>query len=160
LDLNTQASASYDYRTARRGTWSPFAALSYNRSRIGSFSETGAGSLNLSVDAQTIQSMQSSLGSKLSHRIQNENSSFTPYVSLGWRHELRSRSRSIQANFANGTGGSFAIAGGDFARDGTLVGAGFESRWGRSLSITLDYAGDFRSHYQSTNVNLSARLRF
>ena len=63
-EFNTDASASYDIETSRWGTYSPFAGLNYDRLMIGSFSESGADSLDLNVSPETAESLRSSLGAE------------------------------------------------------------------------------------------------
>jgi autotransporter-associated beta strand protein len=158
-EFNVHPALAYDVRVLRRSTLSPFASLNYNRLDVGSFSETGADSLNLSVARQTSESVESTLGLRFSQRVEGEKWVFTPYGSLGWRHEYTPQSRPIDAQLAAG-GGTFTVASGNIARDGTLIGAGLAIDVSRGLTLKLDYAGDFRSHYRDSMVNLSARLRF
>jgi uncharacterized protein with beta-barrel porin domain len=159
-EFNMDASASYDFRTRAWGTFSPFAGLDYSRLMIGSFTEDGAGALDLSVAPQTAQSLQSSLGMRYSDKLQTDSCTIIPYMSLGWRHELQDQSHPIEAQLASGVGSVFSVATGGFARDGTLFGTGFSMDWGKGLTAKLDYAGDFRSHYQGHSYNATLRYKF
>jgi autotransporter-associated beta strand protein len=159
MELNVHPAVSYDIRAFERSTYSPFAALNYNRLDVKAFSETGADSLNLSVAKQTIESLQSTLGLRYSQRFEGERCVYTPYGSLAWRHEYDPQNRPIDAQFVSG-GAQFRVASGNVARDGTLIGVGLAVDLTKSLVVKLDYAGDFRAHYQDSMINLSGRLRF
>jgi outer membrane autotransporter protein len=158
-EVNLDLGAGYDLKTTLLGTLSPFAGLSYDRMMIGGFTEDGAGALNLSVSRQTAQSLRSRVGVKVSERFDAGAYSFSPYASLGWRHELLSQSRAIEAQLS-GSGSVFSVKTGDYARDGTMLGGGFAIERGRRLALKFDYAGDFRSHFMDNVFNLGVRLKF
>ncbi|MBI3552505.1 MAG: autotransporter domain-containing protein [Elusimicrobia bacterium] len=159
-ELNMNGSLSYDLRSLEWGIFSPFAGLNYNRLMIGAFSEDGAGSLNLSVGAQTAESLQSSLGLRYSWQFDVDSRSVVPYGSLGWRHEFEGQSRPISAQFADGGGNPFSVTTGSYARDGTILGTGVSVSLGKGAVAKFDYAGDFRSRFQDSMFNASVRLRF
>ncbi len=159
-ELNANANMSYDLPTVEWGIYSPFAGLSYDRLMMNSFTESGAGSLNLTVAPQTAESLQSTLGLRFSQKWVSDARTYTPYFSLGWRHEFDDQSRPISARFATGVGSPFTVATGRYARDGTAVGLGFSAALSKTVTAKLDYAGDFRSHFVSTVVNADVRLRF
>ncbi len=158
-ELNANASASYDFKTSAWGTFSPFAGLNYDRTMIGSFSETGADALDLNVAEQTAQSLQSSLGLRVSNTFHGEAYSWKPYLSAGWRHQFQNPMRPIDAELASG-GGKFSVTTGNFARNGALLGTGFLMLLSNQTSVRLDYAGDFRSHFQENTVNALLRFKF
>lgn len=160
VELNVNGNLSYDFPTREYGTWSPFAGLSYDRMMIGSFSETGADTFNLDVSRQTAESLQSTLGLKLSQKWVTEAHTFVPHVSLAWRHELKDQSRPITARFATGVASLFTVMSGGYARDGTVAGVGLSATLTQNLTGKLDYSGDFRSHFVSTTINADLRLRF
>src|SRR5262249_33799148 len=64
-EFNPPPSVGYDYRNWL-GTFSPFASLNYDRLRVGGFTESGADTLDLTVAAQTVESLQSTLGLRFS----------------------------------------------------------------------------------------------
>ncbi|HVE14580.1 MAG TPA: autotransporter domain-containing protein [Elusimicrobiota bacterium] len=157
-ELNVRPGVSYDVRVADYGTFTPFGTLNYDRLSIGSFSETGADSLDLNVGSQTSESLVSSTGLRWSRKLEGDGYSVAPHVSLGWRHEFVNQNRPIEAQLASG-GLGFSTATGDFARDGTLVGFGLAVNIDKT-TLKLEYAGDFRSHYQENMINAGARWRF
>ncbi|MBI5624929.1 MAG: autotransporter domain-containing protein [Elusimicrobia bacterium] len=158
-EVNADAGAGYDLKTSGWGTFSPFGGLSYDRMMIGGFTEDGAGSLNLIVGRQTAESLRSRLGVKVSERYDAGAYAFTPYFSAGWRHEFLSQSRAIDAQLS-AAGPVFSVKTGDYAKDGTILGAGFTVDRGRRVAFKFDYAGDYRSHFMDNVFNLGARLKF
>lgn len=159
-ELNVRPSVSYDQDILDWGTFSPFGVLEYNRMQIRSFTESGADPLNMSVGGQTAESLQSTLGLRYSQKFSEDSRTYVPYGSLGWRHQYDPQSRPLNAQLASGGGSQFSVATGNIARDGTLVGLGLSLDWGKGLVGKLDWAGDFRSHYQDSLFNLSLRYSF
>ncbi len=159
-ELNTSASASYDIQALAGGTVSPFAGLDYNRLMIGGFMESGADTLNLDVAPQTSQSLKSSLGLRFAKLFADGPRSWKPYLSLGWRHEFEDQGRPIDASLAIGGGSQFSVRTGDFAHDGTLVGAGFLLSWTKQTTAKLVYSGDYRSNFQEHSVEAALHHKF
>ena len=158
-ELNADASVGYDVPVSPV-TVSPFADLAFDSLTINPYTETGAQSLDLSVARQTAQSMRASVGSRVTWKyVKSEQTSFLPYFSLGLEHEFDNQSRAIGAQFA-GTGTAFAVQTADVARSGVIVGTGVTASWGGGFSTRLDYAGDFRSNFNSQSVQGTVHYRF
>ncbi len=82
-------------------TWGPVFRLNYVRVEIDSYTESGAGALNLSVDDQTIKSLTSALGARISHSISRDYGVLVPQASIVWRHEFEGDSRTIKTSYVN-----------------------------------------------------------
>jgi uncharacterized protein with beta-barrel porin domain len=159
-EFNVHPYAIYDVKTNNWGTISPFAGLNYERLAVAGFTESGADTLDLTVGPQTAASLESSLGLKYSQKLTGDWYSWTPYGSLGWRHEFENQSRPIDAQLAAGGATQFSVNTGNYSRDGTLVGLGFTWIWNEQTTAKFDYTGDFRSHYQDSLFNASVRWKF
>src|SRR5205085_2920649 len=125
-EFNFDSEAGYDLNT-NFARVEPFLGFSYDRLTIGSYTETGADPLNLTVSQQTASSLRSRLGSQISRSFPAGNTVLTPYLRLGWQHELANQSRAIEAQFAGQGGGTFQVKTADVARDGMLLGAGMNA---------------------------------
>lgn len=160
FEAETNGKVSYDLKTANWGTFSPFAGFSYGRLMMNGFSETGAGALNLTVDAQTAQSLQSSLGVRYGAALKGDVIVFRPYLSSAWRHEFIDQSRPITARFATGVGSPFTVTSGRYARDGASVGFGLAMELSESAMVSLSSVNEFRSHFHASTMDATFRLRF
>jgi len=78
----------------------PLVGLQASHIYRGSFTETGARDLNLSVDSQSYLSLVSSLGVRVRKEITFGESSFIPEVKLCWDHNLLQDDRSMKASLA------------------------------------------------------------
>jgi len=158
-EFNADALVGYDFKPDF-ATVSPFVGLSYDRLMVGSFTESGAGALDLSVSPETAESLRSRLGAKVSRKLKSGSIFLTPFASAAWEHEYDNQSRAIDAQFGTTPGSGFAVSTADAARDGALVGAGLDADWGKGFSTRLAYSGDFRSDFYASTLSGSLRLKF
>jgi len=156
-ELNVDASGGFDRRIGSVLV-SPFVGLAYDRVAAGAFAESGAGAVNLTVSPFTAESLRSTLGAQISREVKVDGRRLSPYASASWRHEFKSQSRAIDAQFS--TGGSFTVHTADVARDGASLGAGIRAELGRGWSSELGYTGDFRPGFRAHTLNGDLRLKF
>ncbi len=96
---------------------------------LGSFTESGAGALDLALAPQTAESLRSTLGVKVSREFKPDWCDLTPYASLGWRHEFENQSRALSASLADGGSGAFTVMTADVSREAAQLGAGLNMDW-------------------------------
>ncbi len=99
-------------------TATPLASFLAMCNRTDSFTETGAGALNLQNDSHDTDSYQSGVGVKLSREFQAaKDFSITPEFGAKWLHEFGDTEANINARFAGETAGSFVITSSTTKRD-------------------------------------------
>ncbi len=82
-------------------TYGPVFRLNYVHVELDGYTETGAGALNLQVQDQTIKSLTSALGARISHAISRDYGVLVPQASIVWRHEYKGDSRTISTSYVN-----------------------------------------------------------
>jgi uncharacterized protein with beta-barrel porin domain len=102
----------------------PIAALQYTHLDIGSYTETGAGDIGLRVNAQSYDSLESSLGVKVAYPVLYRNVTGVPEVHTKWFHELTNPTVTNTAAFSAVGSPSFTTRGIKTADDTFNVGAG------------------------------------
>ncbi len=121
----------------------PFLGLQGMTANQASFTETGAGALNLSVDSQTTNSVRSILGLQIDY---DANIGFTGPLALlaraGWAHEYADTARPTTASFAGAPGSGFTVDGTQMARNSAIIALGVTSKLTQALSFLLRYDGD------------------
>jgi outer membrane autotransporter protein len=138
----------------------PYAALDYVNAHIDGFSETG-GFGALSVNATDGNSFQTTLGVRLTSRIQMANTgTLTPELRLGWSHEFLDASQSLTAALVGVPGSTFSATGIAFGRDAALIGAGFSLELSPDAKVFVDYDGKLGSRLQEHSVSGGLRMRF
>ncbi len=159
-EFNMDATAGWDDKTAY-AILSPFLGIAYDRLMLGSFTESGAGSLNLAVAGQTAESLRSTLGAKVSRQFTVPDwFDLTPFASIGWQHELENQSRALTAQLASGGTGAFTVQTADVARDSALLGAGLDLDWTPGFTTRLSYQSTMRSDFSAMTFSGSMRWRF
>jgi len=141
------------------GFVTPFARLQASTSTQNGFSETGADSLNLTVAAQTTQSLRTVFGAQLGAGIDapwQEKLNLT--LRLGWSHEYADLTRPVTASFAGAPALGFTTFGAVAPRDGVVLGLGANTRVAERTSVYLRYDGDLAGG--NTNHVLSAGVRY
>ena len=108
-----------------------------------SFTESGANSINLAVDGQTVSSVRSILGAQLDSAPPLA-SAWAPHMNLriGWVHDYHYDSRVVTASFAGAPDGSFTVQGAQPGRDSAFVGLDGSVNLSQEASLFLGYYGN------------------
>jgi len=145
-------------------TITPLASLQATHLRVGSYTESGSGDVNLRADSQDYNFVQSTLGVKAERVIRSGNRTFSPKVHAKRLHDFRSTTMEQDAAFTGG-GASFNAQGIKQDRDLFNVGAGvtFLSCNCEKDAWTVKGLYDYKwndSEYSSHQVSLIAGLKF
>ncbi len=127
---------------------------------IDSYTESGAGALDLNVDGQREQSLQGNFGGKLYYTWETPKSVIMPGISLAWGYEFMRGSRDITSRLAQGSS-PFSIETVSPDRNFLLAGAGVSmiTRSGMSFHIGYDIqVGE--NKYAVQSINGVVRLSF
>jgi outer membrane autotransporter protein len=122
-DYAAFATTGYDLPVAGFAV-TPLASLQYSHVNLSSFTETGAGDLNLAVRSQSYDFLESGLGARVSRAFTDPGTSYVPELHVKWLHELDNPTLAQTAAFAFPGSQSFATPGLKTADDTFNVGAG------------------------------------
>ena len=137
----------------------PYAALDYVYAHVDGFSETGDFGA-LSVSASDNNSLQTTLGVRLTSRIATASGTLIPELRLGWSHEFLDASQKITASLVGVPGSSFTSTGILFGRDAALLGAGFSMELSPDAKVFVDYDGRLGSRLQEHSISGGVKVRF
>ncbi|QXQ06454.1 autotransporter domain-containing protein [Sphingosinicellaceae bacterium] len=136
-------------------TLRPFVGFDFSRGRVNSFTETGAGALNLtvaSINARRSDAMAGvDLGSKTSL-------GFSPYARLAYRYDVKNHYRNVSAYFNGDPTTEFTVAGVRPGRSEGDVDAGVSYGISPGSSVFVGYEGTFRKDTRSSGVSAGFRL--
>ncbi len=135
-------------------TLTPLASLQYTHLSLDSYRENNAGDINLNVNSQGYDFVESGLGLKLAHPVFVTDGTFIPDVHTKWLHAFSGQQMKNTATFAGG-GPSFTTIGQHVDADTYDVGAGLTfitcncsaNNWG--LEAVYDYqwrADNYSAH--------------
>lgn len=145
-------------------TITPVVGLQASRIHVGGYTETGASDINLRVNSQDYDVLQSSLGVKAEHHIRAASGNFYPEVHFKWLHDFTSTTMEQTAAFTGG-GAQFQTRGIDQDRDLFNVGAGVsflscncvDNAW--TVKGVYDYKWN-QSNFSSHQVSVVASFKF
>ena len=136
----------------------PFVRMQGVTNSQAAFSETGAGSLNLSVAQQTVNSVRSTIGAELAGSIDaGWREKLALQFRLGWTHEYASVSRPVTASFAGAPGAAFTVFGAAPQRDVASLGFAANTLIAERTSLYFRYDGEVGTG--TDNHAFSAGLR-
>lgn len=121
----------------------PFARLQAYTGTQNAFTETGAGSLNLSVAQQTTNSLRTVLGAQLGGSMDlGWRDRLAMKVRLGWSHEYADTARPVTASFAGAPAAPFTTYGVAPQRDGVVLGLAATTAVAEAMSVYVRYEGE------------------
>ena len=127
----------------------PIASLQYLRLHLESYTETNAGALNLSLNSQNYDMLESGLGMKFERPFDTESATIIPEVHAKWLYDIIDDNQATTSTFSGG-GGSFATQGFNPARNaldlGTRLTLATKANWTLDANYDFEYKEDFTSH--------------
>jgi uncharacterized protein YhjY with autotransporter beta-barrel domain len=157
--FQSSVEAGYHYAMGERTVLTPLAGLQGIALFQDSFSESGAGAVNLQVRSQNNASARSILGAELSHGLAvGLPAPLLLTLRSGWGHDFADVNRNITASFEGVPSAIFSTHGAKAARDMGLVGFG-ASLTLKSVNLFLRYdgavAGDYSMHTGTAGLRIS-----
>ena len=137
----------------------PFARLQAYTGTQNAFTETGAQSLNLTVNAQTTNSLRSVLGAQLGGAMDlGWREKLALQFRLGWSHEYADTNRPVTATLAGAPALAFTTFGVAPQRDGAVVGFSANTAVADATSIYLRYEGDISGQDSAHAITAGVRI--
>ena len=140
----------------------PYARLDYYHGNIDSYKESGAFGLNLAVDEQNFESLQSVLGTQLSYTFSQSFGVIIPQINFGWNHEFLNKSRDINARYtADPNNFTLTAVTNGADNDYFTLGAGVSSVLQGGAQLYFNYTSLLGySHVESNSFEAGFRLEF
>ncbi|MCP4040158.1 MAG: autotransporter outer membrane beta-barrel domain-containing protein, partial [bacterium] len=137
----------------------PQVALAYSHLVQSSFDESDAGSLNLEVDKQELDALQSSIGVRVALRGRDSEKRYLlPQLRIAYEREWLDKDRPIDAHLpAAGSGGDVKIDGIELPRDRAVIGVSSEVGVSDRVNLFVDY--DLRAAQDLLEHSLAFGLR-
>ncbi|HEY8966405.1 MAG TPA: autotransporter domain-containing protein, partial [Candidatus Methylacidiphilales bacterium] len=132
LEFDSGVKYGHDFKIDE-WTLTPTFGLDYMRLMIDGYTESGS-LAPLAIQDQTVDSFRTNLGGTVGYTITCDGVRWTPYLSLGWAHELLDASSAVNARFASGAGDVFATQGDPLGHDSATFGTGIRGAFTDSLS--------------------------
>jgi outer membrane autotransporter protein len=135
----------------------PLASVQYTRLHIGSYTETGADALDLTVKSQDYDMLRTGFGSKLEYPIKTGYGTLVPELHFKWLYDWIGDKQSTVSSFAGS--GSFATNGFSPARSSWDLGGRLALYTKGDLSIKMNYDLEIKEDYWSQTGLIEAAYK-
>jgi len=134
-------------------TLGPILGAQYTYAGIGSFTETGAESLDLALGQQNANSLRTNLGARLAYNWEvSESLVLIPEVRGFWMHEFLNNPRNINSALDGGSGPSFDYGTEDPYRNSVFAGVGVSAKIGDRWTASTFYNVNFGADGYTNNI--------
>jgi outer membrane autotransporter protein len=141
-------------------TFGPIIGAQYSYAGIGSFTESGAESLDLVLGQQNANSLRTNLGARLAYNWEvGSNTTLIPEIRGFWMHEFLNNPRNITSSLDGGNGASFDYETSAPYRNSVFGGAGISAKFADRWSASVFYNVNFGAEGYSNNI-ISTSLGF
>jgi autotransporter-associated beta strand protein len=143
-------------------TFGPHAGFELSHLNIDGFAESGADSLNLGLEDQTVKSLTSEIGGHLSYRMQlTESLTLVPELRVSLNNELTDSGRTIQASLEGGEGAAFDYVPVGRDRNGVSTSLGFSALRGDDWSASVHWnTNSIERDAKSDSISISLNRKF
>jgi outer membrane autotransporter protein len=157
--FNAYGEAGYDLK-AKSLVVTPMVSLAYSSLWVNGFTEGGAGALDLKVDPQQADSLQTGVGAKVGTVLQRNSVKVVPQIYATYQHEFSNNSRNINASLSQGSN-TFAFQTDQSGKNFALLGARVNIFPKNNFSLQIDYNAEVgRDKYTSHTVSAGVRWEF
>jgi outer membrane autotransporter protein len=157
---SARAQVGRDFAVGTKGKFTPSLISQYAAFDGQKYTETGAGTANLTVDTGIVQRLDMGVGMRYAADLRQESGSLLrPSVNVNYLYDVIGDQVSSNSTFQGG-GGSFVVRGADYERGRVQAGLGLDyfltGNW--QFSGRYDFEGN--SEYQSHGGSLRASYNF
>jgi outer membrane autotransporter protein len=118
----------------------PYGRVDFVQLEVDGFRERDPQALNLDIESQSIPSLRSALGARVSHSISTPFAVLLPQVHAEWVHQFLDDRRSIEARFVNDPIGTrISVRTDRLDRDYGAIGAGISAVFARGITAFVQY---------------------
>jgi outer membrane autotransporter protein len=126
-----------------------------------SYTETGAGALNLAINPEDITIAKASLGGRLHTSVTNSEGTFTPEVRARLLYDMAGDDGSSSNTFTGG-GAAFSVKGLDVVEFATSVGAGlaYTPTFDTGMNLSVNYDAEIKENFTGHSANFTLKYAF
>ena len=138
----------------------PVASVQYSHLNLDSYTETGAGGANLTVNPEDVNTIDLALGVEASRVFElNNGGQLVPEARIKYLYSAGDTDMATTSTFAGG-GNAFKTTGVDISRSGGQAGLGVTYKTPNGVELSANYDAEMRSDYFGHSAQLRFRYRF
>ncbi len=155
-----KATAGREYGFNSNAYLNPYVGLHYIYLGVDGYTEKGAGAANLTVQDETTQALQSTLGVSVRKEMKMPNGfQVVPEAHVAWLHEFLDEGQTNTSSFTGG-GASFTSRGFDPANDSLNVGVSLAVYSRSNFDVKATYDFEVKDDYYSHSGMLAVHYNF
>ncbi len=156
---DTYLGGGYNFDLGNNFTFTPLASLQWDHLHLNSYTETGAGSMNLSQKAQSFNLLQSGVGAKLSYDAKTKWALITPEIHGKWLYDFIGDNVAITSTFTGG-GAAFDALGAKPARNSFNAGGKLSFGLDNNVSLVGTCDTEMKEEYFGIYGTVEVRYAF
>ena len=137
-------------------TFEPYVGIDFTSGRVNGFTETGMGTLNLTV--RDIEAKRTDL--VVGARFAAPTGSIVPYANVAYRYNLNDNPSVVTGYFNGVSSAPFTVSAIGSGRSAFDVDVGISAKIGTGASVFVGYQGTFRNDLNSHGANGGVRISF
>ena len=149
----------YNFNLVNNVTLAPIASIQWDHLAIGSYTEKNAGALDLNVNRQSYNMVESGLGAKLSTQVKYDWGNLTPEVHAKWLYDFVNDDMVMTSSFTGG-GGAFTTNGAKMAKNGADVGGKLSFDLKNNISLIAECDAELRDGFYGIFGSATVRYKF
>ena len=154
-----RATTGYHMAAGRGFDFTPNVGLTYYYNHVGSYTESGAGGLDLNVGSSNTQALLGRIGADLGYDIQRSTMLIRPVIRAGYSYDFIGDNTATTSSFT-GAGATFNTKNASPERNSWDVGASLNLVTASNMTLSADYDYMAKSDYDSHTGVLRARFNF
>ena len=149
----------YRFNLGKNLELTPLASIQWNHLRLAGYTETEAGSMNLSVNRQSYDMLQSGLGASITSKMKYKWGNFAPEFHAKWLYSFINDAVAVTSSYTGG-GGSFASSGVKPAKNGVNLGGKLSFDLRNDISIIGQCDTELRDSFVGVYGSATVRYKF
>jgi len=149
----------YKFDVGHNIVLAPLTSLQWTHLTLGSYTETDAGDLNLMVNRQSYNILESGLGASISSLATYNWGDLTPEFHAKWLYDFINDNMSVTSSFTGG-GASFVSTGANPARDAVDIGGSLSFNLKNNISLIAGVDTEIKDNFFAVYGSLSLRYKF
>jgi outer membrane autotransporter protein len=138
----------------------PLASLQATHLDLEDYTESGADALNLQVEAQHSDSLQTGLGVRTHFDLKTSDGLFTASLKAMWLYDAVSDPQTVTSAFSGAGGESFSVSAPGEPRHAAELGAGLRFEGNGGFSVVLQYDARIKDAYLGHTAAATLQYRF
>jgi uncharacterized protein with beta-barrel porin domain len=137
----------------------PLTSLQWTHLSLDSYTESNAGALDLNVNRQSYNILESGLGASIAYPVKYNWGSFTPEVHAKWLYDFIDDNMTVTSAFTGG-GAAFTSNGASPARNGANIGGKLSFDFKNDISLIAGIDTEMKDNFFGVSGTVTVRYRF